>query len=88
MLNQKLQAAVEAGDCGDSVEMSQALSSFVNDHMAVWLEPFLSKVEEHAETDFYRGLARVTRALTSLEERFLSQLTLELAHVSGGASPG
>jgi len=88
VLNQKLQAAIEAGDYGNAVEMLQALSGFVNDHMAVWLEPFLSRVEEHAETDFYRGLARVTRALTSLEGRFLSQLTVELAHAREGAGPG
>jgi len=84
VLNQKLQAAIEAGDHGQAAEMLQALSGFVNDHMAVWLEPFLCRVEEHAETDFYRGLARVTRALTSLERRFLSQLTVELADAREG----
>jgi TorA maturation chaperone TorD len=77
-LNQKLQTAIEAGDEATATETTGALHRFVGDHMAAWLVPFLSRIEEHAETDFYRGLAKITRALTVLEQRFAGQLSVEL----------
>ena len=77
-LNQKLQTAIEAGDDASATETTGALHRFVGDHMSVWLVPFLRRIEEHAETDFYRRLAKITRAVTSLEERFAGQLSAEL----------
>lgn len=85
-LYQKVQSEVEAGDFADAAENTEALSKFVNDHLSVWLTPFLSRIEEHAETEFYCGLAKVTRALAALDQRFISHLLSELKGALGTAN--
>jgi len=49
--------------------------SFIDTYLSPWLGGFLGLVEKHAETDFYRGLARLTCGLVRLESGFLDDIT-------------
>jgi TorA maturation chaperone TorD len=44
---------------------------FTSTYLTPWLAAFLGRVEKHAETDFYRGLAKLTRGLVQMESGFL-----------------
>ena len=49
--------AVEAGDSGRARELRSAQRTFLTDHLLRWAPLCLSRVVEHADTDFYRGVA-------------------------------
>lgn len=46
-------------------ELLQAQREFVSDHLGAWAYTWCSLVEQHAKTDFYKGLAFLTRGAVS-----------------------
>lgn len=65
---------------GDTVGGSKYLNEarhFVSTYLSPWLGDFLGLVEKHAETDFYRGLAKLTRGLVQRESEFLDGIAFE-----------
>ena len=45
-------------DVERAVNCLEAQKAFLEDHLAVWVGEFAADVEEHAETEFYRTVAR------------------------------
>lgn len=74
-LSRRIQASIQAGDCEAARGTAKTLREFCDDSLLPWLEPFLGRVEEHAETDYYRGLAKITRSLVALELGFVVHLS-------------
>ena len=64
--------AVEAGDRGDGEQLEgclRAQQAFLRDHLLAWAPTCLALVEKHAETDYYRGAARLTRGSLAASAR-------------------
>ncbi len=61
----------EAGGC----ESLSRAKQFIDEYVSPWLGEFLERVEKHAETDFYRGLAKLTSGVVRLESEFLDAVT-------------
>jgi TorA maturation chaperone TorD len=62
-------AAQEAGNTERLDEILEAQRGFLSEHLLRWGPLWCSLVEEHAQTDFYRGLALVLRgALLEIAE--------------------
>ena len=64
--------AVEAAarDDGDQLEgCLRAQQAFLRDHLLAWAPVCLALVETHAETDYYRGAARLTRGSLAASAR-------------------
>lgn len=74
LLNRALDAA-EAGSSQDAAAFAQAHAEFCRDHLLTWAPEFFSRVEQGADTAFYRGigilgqdaLAQVAAALATDE---------------------
>lgn len=66
--------ALDAGAAGDDAtadELDAAIGDFVRDHLGVWLPTFLDRVQEHARTDYHRGMGCLTAgALAHLRARW------------------
>ena len=54
------------GDAAKLARCFEAQREFLRDHLLAWAPACLALVEKHAETDYYRGAARLT--LGSLSE--------------------
>ena len=64
--------AVEAGDRGDGDQLEgclRAQQAFLRDHLLAWAPTCLALVEKHAETDYYRGAARLARGSLATSAR-------------------
>lgn len=63
---------VKATADGNQAELERSLQAqrqFLSEHPLKWIQAWSTLVEKHARTDFYRGLAKVTRGvLTALGE--------------------
>lgn len=49
-------AALEEGDCVRAAECRDDLDAFVSEHLLPWIAAWSSLVEEHAASDYYRGV--------------------------------
>ena len=54
--------ALSESDVGRAVDFLNQQKAFMTDHLCAWVPEFTEKVEEVAETEFYKNLARATRA--------------------------
>lgn len=45
---------------------------FLEHHLSNWVDRFCADIEKHADTDFYKGLARITRGYLHLEHGILN----------------
>lgn len=71
--------ALDAGD-GDALEDAMALArSFFVHHQENWLPALCEAVDEFAETDFYRGVARMTRGYVESEAAFFDEVASALS---------
>lgn len=70
--------ALAVGDQQQAAELVAAIGDFARDHLAAWVPDFLDRVEQHARTDYHRGMARLTAGV-------LDQL-LDLSGPSGAGS--
>jgi len=69
-LDRRIAEATGKGDLGTASQSIAALRGFLGSYVDPWLDRFLDLVEKHAETDFYRGLGRVTRAAVAMQRAF------------------
>ncbi len=44
---------------------------FLEHHLSNWVDRFCADIEKHADTDFYKGLAKITRGYLHLEQGIL-----------------
>lgn len=80
-LDRRIAEAAGKRDLGAASQTLVALRGFLCNYVDPWLERFLDLVAEHAETDFYRGLARVTRAAIAMQHAFALRMAAELEPV-------
>jgi TorA maturation chaperone TorD len=66
--------ALGESDVGRAIDFHNQQRAFLRDHLFAWVPEFTEKVEEVAETEFYKNLARATRAF--LEENLNVLLNL------------
>ena len=66
--------ALGQSDLGRAINFLNQQRAFLRDHLFAWVPQFTEKVEEMAETEFYKNLARATRAF--LEENLDALLDL------------
>lgn len=74
--------ANEALDGDDSVSLADAVSlarSFFVHHQQNWLPALCEAVDEFAETDFYRGVAQMTRGYVESEAAFFDEVAAALS---------
>jgi TorA maturation chaperone TorD len=53
--------ALESENLETTLDFLKLQSAFLQDHLGAWIAAFAFNVEENAETDFYKNLARVTK---------------------------
>ena len=72
--------AIEDSDIDTAISLLERQRAFLREHLGAWVFDFADTVEEKAETDFYKNLARATR--TFIEENFdeLSDLSETEGH--------
>ena len=69
--------AVEAVGGGDGKQLGRCLQTqrdFLQDHLLAWAPACLALVETHAETDYYRGAARLARGSLATSARLCGAL--------------
>ena len=57
--------AWEARDVEEALGLQRAQTTFVEDHLARWIEPFAKRVQEGAQTAFYPAAVQLVRAFCS-----------------------
>jgi len=72
--------AIGNSDIDTTISLLEKQRAFLREHLGTWVFDFADTIEEKAETDFYKNLARVTR--TFIEQNFddLSDLSTPEAH--------
>ncbi len=72
--------AIGNSDIDMTVSFLEKQRAFLSEHLGSWVFAFADTIEEKAETDFYRNLARATK--TFIEQNFdeLSDLSAVQAH--------
>ena len=73
-LQKKIALAFSYADGNGTNQYIEALGCFMTSYFNPWLTEFLDKVQDNAQTDFYRGLAMFSRGLWSLEKDLLADL--------------
>ena len=69
--------AVEAIDEGDDAEFARLVGvqdRFLAEHLENWIPAFTQAIDEHARTDFYRGVASLTRGFLALDREVVDDL--------------
>ncbi len=66
------------GDRKEALRLLEVQKSFLEEHILAWVPRFCDVVLQEAESDFYRGVAKLTRGYLSLDAEQLKEV-LELA---------
>ena len=72
--------ALENSDVDTAIDYLEKQRAFLREHLGAWVFDFADSIEENAETDFYKNLARATKAF--IEQNFdeLSDLSETEGH--------
>jgi len=54
--------AIEAENCQDTQEYQQKQYAFLGTHLSRWVPAFVKEVQQHADTEFYKKLGKLTGA--------------------------
>jgi TorA maturation chaperone TorD len=73
-MNKKATESLRQGDEAEGLRYLEEARKFINTYLMPWLGTFLGRVEEHARTDFYRGLVKLTEGLVKLELQLLDNI--------------
>ena len=66
--------ALSAGDDAEFARLVRVQREFYVQHLADWLPAFIADIERHCKTDYYRGVAQLTRAFLAEEKEQLEGL--------------
>lgn len=66
--------ALSAGDNAEFARLVRVQNEFYVQHLANWLPAFIADIERHCKTDYYRGVAQLTRAFLAEEKEQLEGL--------------
>jgi putative dimethyl sulfoxide reductase chaperone len=73
-------SAIEKGDQKELDELLQAQRDFLSEHLLRWGPAWAKLVQQHASTDFYRGIAHLTRgALLAVVETLQVNMPKEVS---------
>ncbi len=67
-------AALDGGDDDTAYALVVQQKNFLEDHLANWVPMMLEDLEKFARTDFYRGLARLTRGSLRADRAVVDEL--------------
>jgi len=67
-LCQRCAEALQAGEGDQALNYLAKQEGFLAEHLMVWVPAFCDDVEQAAKSDFYRGLAQLTREFLSMEQ--------------------
>ena len=73
--------AIRNSDIETTLSFIEQQRAFLKEHLGAWVFDFVDTVEEKAETDFYKNLARATR--TFVEQNFDEFLDLSAVQAHG-----
>ncbi|MFP5346513.1 MAG: molecular chaperone [Actinomycetes bacterium] len=63
--------ALDTGDASEAATLTAAVGDFLRGHLLLWVHDCLRRLEDGAQTEFYRGVARLTRGtVQQLEAEF------------------
>jgi TorA maturation chaperone TorD len=79
-LCQKTAEAVEAGNSAAAVTYLRKQKGFLDRHLLVWVPQFCEDLVQAATSDFYRGIARITREHLALEGETIDDLIDSMQH--------
>ena len=68
--------ALENSDVDTTIDYFEKQRSFLSEHLGAWAFEFADSIEKEAETEFYKNLARVTKAFVRQDLDYLSDLPL------------
>ena len=66
--------ALSAGDDAEFARLVRVQHEFDVQHLANWWPAFIADIERHCKTDYYRGVAQLTRAFLAEEKEQLEGL--------------
>ena len=76
--------ALENSDVDTTIDYFEKQRAFLREHLGAWVFEFADSIEKGAETEFYKNLARATKALVRHDLDHLSELALpEASSVQG-----
>ncbi len=79
LLVERACTALASGDEGEFTRLVRVQREFFAQHLANWLPAFVADIERHCKTDYYRGMAQLTRAFVAEEAEQLEALAGEVA---------
>ncbi len=74
VLAQRTADALAQGNEDKAVALLNTQSNFMHDHLASWVPMMTGDMDVFAQTDFYRGLARLTEGFLETDQEFLQEI--------------
>ena len=78
--------ALENSDVDTTIDYFEKQRAFLSEHLGAWVFEFADSIEKEAETEFYKNLARLTKAFVRQDLDYLSDLPLLGAYDAPGLS--
>lgn len=73
-LNELALEAMGRGDSNETLQLLKDQRLFLEEHLLKWAPQFVEKVLEHADTDYYRGMAKILEGFLTLDNVALDEL--------------
>ena len=77
-LCQKTIDSMEKDDKEGTLAYLKKQKDFLGKHLMVWIPDFCEDLEQATESDFYKGIARLTRDYLNLEQETTGELMDEI----------
>lgn len=71
--------AWDNGRQAEAISLLEKEAQFLSDHVALWVPELCDSVFDKSQNDFYKGLARLTKALIATEMNLLSEVAASKA---------
>lgn len=71
LLCQKTVDAINSEDRLSAAEFQQAARAFIREHLLNWIQPFTEKVIAAAQTDYFKGVAYLTRGTAAMFDELI-----------------
>ena len=71
--------ALENSEVDTVIDYLEKQRAFLNEHLGAWVFDFADSIEEKAETNFYKNMARATKAYMKQELDYLEEFNLAQA---------
>lgn len=84
-LLERMNDALQAQDDGEALRYARFARAFHECHQLNWIDDLAETIIEVAETDFYRGLAKVTRGFVHQETEVMADVVWALEEMGGEA---